>query len=198
MLGEVLLVFGYSSGRLDSLTRRATFPRLSVYGASARGQIADGIGNIEAAYYDSREDQGGDDPFTNNSQFRFLAGYERDLPEITTDLTIGAQYYLEWMTDYGAYRRSLWPIVPAADERHHVVTIRVTKLLLNQNLELSLFSYYSPSDSDACLRPDVSYKIDDHWTVEFGGNVFFGNDQHTFFNQFAQNTNIYAGLRYGF
>jgi len=201
--GYELAAYGYwgywkSPGGMDLLSQKATFPRLSVYGASVRGQIAGGIGNIEAAYYDSRQDHGGDNPFINNGQFRFLAGYERELPEITNDLTLGVQYYLEWMMDYGAYRRSLWPIVPAADERRHVVTVRVTKLLLHQNLELSLFSYYSPSDSDAYLRPSVSYKIDDHWTVEFGGNVFFGNDQHTFFNQFARNTNVYAGLRYGF
>ena len=201
--GYELAAYGYwgywkSPGGMDLLSQKATFPRLSVYGASARGQIAGGIGNVEAAYYDSREDRDGNEPFTNNGQFRFLAGYERELPEITSDLTLGLQYYLEWMTDYGAYRRSLWPIVPAADERRHVVTFRVTRLLLNQNLRLSLFTYYSPSDSDAYMRPNISYKIDDHWTVEFGGNVFLGNDDHTFFNQFARNTNVYAAMRYGF
>ncbi len=56
---------------------RATFPALSVYGASGAGQLAGGIGNVEVGYYDSRDDRDGDDPFVNNSQLRFLAGYER-------------------------------------------------------------------------------------------------------------------------
>jgi len=85
-----------------------------------------------------------------------------------------------------------------AERDRHVLTFRVRKLLMNQNLELSLFAFYSPSDSDAYLRPRVSYKIDDHWKVEIGGNLFLGAERHTFFGQFANNTNIYAALRYAF
>jgi hypothetical protein len=108
------------------------------------------------------------------------------------------QYYVEWMMDCDAYRRSLPPGAAAADEDRHLVTFRLTKLLMNQNLRLSLFAYYSPTDCDSYLRPNVSYKIDDHWTAEVGGNVFFGANRHTFFGQFANNTNVYAALRYGF
>ena len=69
---------------------------------------------------------------------------------------------------------------------------------MNQNLAVSLFAYYSPSDADAYLRPSVSYKIDDHWSAEVGGNVFVGKDDHTFFGQFDRNTNVYAALRWSF
>lgn len=184
--------------RLRSPHLAATFPRLSVYGGSARGPLAGGIVNGEVAYYDSREDREGNNRFINNSEIRFLVGYERQLPEIAPDLTVGGQYYVEWMMDYDAYRDTLLPIMPARDELRHVVTMRVTKLLMSQNLELSLFAYYSPSDSDTYLRPHISYKIDDHWKAELGGNVFFGSDVHTFFGQFSRNSNIYMGLRYSF
>jgi hypothetical protein len=163
-----------------------------------RGPLGGGIANAEAAYYDSREDRQGNNRFINNSELRFLVGYERQMPEIAPDLTLGGQYYVEWMLDYDEYRRTLLWLYDPRDELRHVVTFRVTKLLLNQNLELSLFAYYSPSDRDAYLRPNVSYKIDDHWTAEIGGNVFFGAEQHTFFNQFADNTNVYMALRYSF
>ena len=201
--GYELAGYGYwgywkSPGGFDPPTGRATFPRLSVYGASARGQLARGIANLEAAYYDSRQDRRGDDPFVNNGQVRLLAGYEQDLAQIARDLTVGVQYYLEWMTDYDRYARALPPGLRRADEDRHVVTIRLTKLLLQQNLKLSLFAYYSPTDSDAYLRPSASYKVDDHWTVEVGGNVFFGSRDHTFFGQFENNSNVYAALRYGF
>ena len=198
-----LAAYGYwgywkSPGGLRPTTGQATFPHLNVYGASARGPGGGGIWSLEGGYYDSQDDRDGDDPFVNNSQVRLLAGFERDVPELMQDLTVGLQYYVEWMMDHGSYRRTLPPGVPAADEVRHMVTLRLTKQLMNQNLKLSLFAFYSPSDQDAYLRPHVSYRIDDHWSVEAGANVFFGRDDHTFFGQFERNTNIYAALRYGF
>jgi hypothetical protein len=61
---------------------------------------------------------------------------------------------------------------------------------MNQNLRLSLCTYYSPSDKDAHLRPNIHYKVNDNLSWEMGTNVFFG--------QFENNTNIYTGLRYSF
>jgi hypothetical protein len=190
--------FWKSPAGMDPATGRATFPRLSVYGASLRGPAGKGIGNIEAAYYDSRQDRGGDDPFVANSQVRLLVGYKQDLPRIARDLSAGVQYYLELTMEHGALRRGLPPGAPTPDRARHVLTCRVTKLLMNQNLMLSLFAFYSPSDSDAYLRPRLSYKVTDHWTVDVGGNVFFGARRHTFFGQFGNNTNVYAAVRYGF
>ena len=174
------------------------FRSLSVYGASARGPIAKGIGNVELGYYDSRQDRSGNNLLIRNSEFRFLLGYERDLPEIAHDLTVGFQYYVEWMADHDDYLDSLPPGAPKADERHHITTFRITKMLMNQNLTLSMFTYYSPSDCDAHLRPKLSYKIDDHWSVQVGGNVFMGKYNHTFFGQFDRNSNVYASLRCSF
>lgn len=201
--GYELAAYGYhgffkSPGGMDPFTGEATFPRLNVYGASVRGPIWRGIGNVEVAYHDSIQDRDGSNPFINNSQFRLLVGYKQDLPDLAEDLTVGFQYYLELMTHYERYRASLPPGAPSANEGRHVLTMRITKLAMSQNLTLSLFAFYSPNDRDAYLRPSVSYKIDDHWTVEAGGNVFFGDDRYSFFNQFANNTNVYAALRYGF
>ena len=41
-------------------------------------------------------------------------------------------------------------------------------------------------------------KLDDHWNVELGGNVFIGDRKDTFFGQFDRNSNVYASVRYGF
>jgi len=201
--GWELAGYGYagywkSPAGLRATTGDATFPRLSVWGGSVRGQLAGGIANFEAAYYDSRQDRSGVNPFVRNSEVRLLAGYERDLPQIAKDLTLGVQYYLEYMMEYDSYRRTLPAGSRAADEDRHVLTVRLSRLAMNQNLLVSLFVFYSPTDADAYLRPLVRYKIDDHWTVEVGGNVFFGANPFTFFGQFANNTNVYAALRYGF
>lgn len=195
-----LALYGYdgfwkSPGGFNMTTGLATFPELRVYGASVRGPLSKGIGNIEVGYYDSKEDSSGDNPFINNSEFRFLAGYEQ---ELVKNLTIGAQYYLEWLMDYDEYHDTLPLGSRHRDQYRHLLTTRLTWLTLNQNLRWSLFAYYSPSDGDAYLRPKVNYKIDDHWTAEAGGNFFLGERTHTFFGQFRHNNNLFAAIRYGF
>ena len=70
----------------------AIFPGLDVYGASVRGNVGPGIGNIEIAYYDSTDDAGGADPLIRNSEIRYLAGYAR---EIGKDFNGSLQYYVE-------------------------------------------------------------------------------------------------------
>jgi hypothetical protein len=101
--------------------------------------------------------------------------------------------------DYGAYRNSLIPLImDARDQDRHLFTVRLTKLLMRQDLTLSLFAFFSPSDVDTYLRPQVSYKVNDQWTVECGGNVFFGEKPSTFFGQFEDNTNVYGAVRYSF
>jgi len=61
-----------------------------------------------------------------------------------------------------------------------------------------LFVYCSPSDQDGYIRPKVHYKITDQWTAEAGSNIFTGEEDHTFFGQFQDNTNAYAGVRWSF
>ena len=165
----------------DPLSGLNTFPKLTVYGASMRGALAGGIVHLEAGYYDSREDRDGTDPLVPDSQIRLLAGYEH---EIVKNLTGATQYYLE--------------NTPDADHNRHVLTLRLTQMLMNQNLTLGLFTYWSPSDQDGYLRPSATYKLSDQWKFEARGNFFFGRDNNTFFGQFADNTNVSLAARYSF
>ncbi len=200
--GYELAAYGYhgfwKSPAGQDVNGDPTFPALAVYGASLRGPFLRGIGNVEVGYYDSRDDRDGDDPNIRNSEWRFLAGYEQDLAFLAPDLNIGLQYYVEWMQDHDAFILSHPSPRDANDEDRHVVTLRLTKLLMRQNLELSWFSYWSPTDRDAFTRPAVSYKITDHWRIMAGANIFLGDNERTFFSQFEHNSNVYAGLRLSF
>ena len=187
--------FWKSPAGTDPSSGRARFPRLRAYGASVRGPWGPGLLKAEMGYYDSRDDSGGTDPFVRNQEMRWLLGYDR---EVGRDFTVGIQYYLEYMLDHRAYRRSLPDGLPAVDRDRHVLTLRLSKLLMEQNLHLSLFAYFSPTDTDAYLRPYVGYKVTDNWLVASGANVFIGEDDHTFFAQFERNNNVYAALRYSF
>ncbi len=130
-----------------------------------------------------------------NSELRALLGYEQ---EVVRNVTLSGQYYLEALQDYDRYTAALAPGVPARDEYRHLATLRLTWMLLNQNLTLSLFGYFSPSDEDLYLRPAVTYKLNDAVMLTAGGNIFSGQQDYTFFGQFENNTNLYAGLRYSF
>jgi len=174
---------------------RATFPDLNVFGGSVQGPLAAGIVNAETGYYQSADDENGGNPRINNSEMRYLIGYTQ---EIAADFTAGVQYYMEQMLDYNAYQRSLPGGTAARDEFRHVTTLRLTRLLMNQNLQLSVFAYYSPSDNDAYVRPNIRYKATDNLLLETGANVFMGKYPHTFFGQFEDNTNLYAAVRYSF
>lgn len=194
-----LALYGYSGywkspSGFDPVSAKATFPRLSVYGASLRGPLWKGLWNVEGGFYDSRDDTRGTDPNVRNSEYRLLAGYEQ---ELSRDFTLGLQYYLERMKDHDKHHDSLPPDSPERSENRHVVTLRLTRRLMQQDLTLSFFGYYSPFDDDGYLRPKVHYRLDDAWFVELGANLFFG-DKETFFGQFNNNTNVYAAVRYSF
>jgi len=178
----------------QNVEMKAIFPDLNVYGASLRGSVGKGIGNAEIGYYESADDTSGRNPLIDNSEMRYLIGYTR---EIAKDFTMGLQYYIEQMLDYDQYKGNL-PSGPARDRHRQLTSLRLTKLLMNQNLRCSLFTYYSPSDKDVYMRPNVNYKVSDNMAAEVGSNIFFGDYPHTFFGQFRDNTNIYASLRYSF
>ncbi len=181
-------------GQTAGSNPQVTFPDLNVYGASVRGNVGKGIGNLEFGYYESADDLNGTNSLVKNSELRFLAGYSQ---EVGKELTAGVQYYLEHMLDYGAYLDNL-PGGPAADRDRSVVTFRLTKLLMEQTVMLSLFTYYSPTDKDAYMRPKINYKVTDDVALEFGGNIFFGDHPNTFFGQFQDDSNIYTAVRYTF
>lgn len=175
----------------------ATFvhPEVSVYGVSLQGNALGGVLSLEGAYYQSREDKDGDDPFIPNSQSRFLVGYQR---QITGNFTAAAQYYLEYMHDFSDYERTLPPGFPKADRLSQVATLRLTELLLHQTLVLSFFSFYSPSDGDYLLIPEVKYHFSDHVWAALGANVFGGGNETSRFGGLDENDNVYAQMRYEF
>jgi hypothetical protein len=193
-------IYGYSGFwkspvGFDLLAGRADFPRLTVYGASIRGPLGPGIGHLELGYYDSRDDPSGTNPLIPNEEFRLLLGYEWELAH---QLTASVQYYLEHRLDQTSFKESLPAGIRIGDQNRHVMTIRLTSLAMNQNLTISMFNFWSPSDRDGYLRFSAKYKLSDALLLESGVNVFYGDYQDTFFAQFKDNTNFYLGVRMSF
>jgi hypothetical protein len=171
------------------------YPKLSVYGISLQGRALDGVLSLETGYYDSREDGKGRDPMIPNSQARFLIGYQRQLWE---DFTMGLQYYGEYMQDYSEYEKDLPAGFPKEHKLRQLATVRLAQFLIHQTLRLSFFSFYSPSDRDYMLNPEIKYNISDRIWVAVGGNIFGGGEKWSQFGQLAENDNVYMQLRYEF
>ncbi len=171
------------------------YPELSVYGASLQGRALDGVLSLEAGYYDSRQDREGTDPMIPNSQSKFLIAYQRQMWE---DFTIGLQYYDEYMHDYSEYKKNLPPGFPKEKKLHQLTTIRLTQFLRHQTLRLSFFSFYSPSDGDYLLNPEIKYNLSDYVWAAVGANIFGGGEAWNQFGQLRKNDNLYVQIRYEF
>ena len=174
---------------------QGSYPRLAAYGASAQRNVGAGLLSLEAGYYDSQDDRSGADPAIPNSQFRTLVGYQRQL---ASELTLGAQYYTEVFTNYASYKATLPAGFPPQDRVRHLLTARLTQFLKYQTWKLSFFGFYSPSDEDVLLIPEVWHAITDRLSLTVGANIFAGRHSTTFLGQFRQNDNVYVALRFDF
>jgi hypothetical protein len=158
--------------------KQPLFAPMTSVGASIRRPMGPGLINLETSYYASRDDRDGDDPSIPNDQLRFLVGYEW---EARQNLTVSLQYYLER--------------TESANTRN-LLTNRLTYRAGMDKYTWSLFTFFSPSDSDFYLRPQFTYRHSDEWSFTAGANLFGGSDAHTFFNQLQDASNAYVRLRY--
>ena len=170
------------------------FPRMNAWGASVRTTLGAGIFNSEFSWYDSLDDRDGNDPLVPNSQVRFLVGYER---ELVTNLTAGGQLYAEGILDHDALVAALPDPSGAPEEWRTVVTARLTHRAFRDTLTTSFFAFWSPDQGDFYLRPNLSWRRDDQWTLAGGLNLF-GGDVDTFFGQLEDNSNAWVRLRYNY
>lgn len=180
---------------LDADLLTFTHPRLNVYGLSLQGAFLNGVLSLEGGYYDSRDDSDGTNPGIENSQIRFLAGYQRALGE---NLTLGLQYYGERIQEFARYRQNLPPAFPQRKEMRHTLSLRVTQLLKYQTVRLSFFAFYSPNEKDYYLNPEIKYDFGNGVWLAAGSILLGGEKDHTFFGQFEKNDNVYFVLRYAF
>lgn len=171
------------------------YPELSVYGASLQGRVFDGLISIEGGLYDSRQDRRGTDPLIPNQSTRLLIGYQMQLME---DFTAGMQYYTLYMHDYNEYKTTLLPGFPQEKKIQDIFTLRLTHFFMHQTLKLSFFSFWSLSDGDYMLIPEIKYSFSDHLWASLGANIFGGGEEWNQFGGLDDNDNIYVQMRYEF
>jgi hypothetical protein len=185
--------------RADNLTSPTTisyfYPKLAVYGASLQKSALGGVISAEYGYYDSIDDRSGKNPGIENSQSKFLIGYQK---AFQNDLTIGLQYYGELMSQYKEYKADLPQAFFRKKQLHQYITLRVTKLLKYQTVKLSLFTFYSPDEEDFFITPEASINVTDNMLLTLGVNIFTGVKGNTTFGQHHKDSNLYMLAKYSF
>ncbi|MEP0828126.1 MAG: hypothetical protein HRF51_06345 [bacterium] len=197
--GMALALYGYKGFfknpvGFDFVSMMPFYPRLNIYGASARGQAGGGVFWLEGGYFHSYDDQCGEKPGIPNSNIQGLVGFEK---QIASDITANIQYQAEKMLQYERYERNLVGN-DKEDEFRSLVTSRITGRFRMETIILSSFIFWSPTDEDLYYRFSADYKLTDNMTVTVGGNIFDGNRRFTDFGMFQLNDNLYARATYGF
>lgn len=189
--------FKNPAGYKNQRTGELFYPELDVYGASVQGPVPvlGGIANVEAGVFDSKESDYGKNRLVQDSSVQYLFGYKRGF---RNDFEVGVQYYLVQLLYYTPYKNSLLSGDYQDDLVYQEYTLRLTKFFADQTVNTSLFVFYSPVDNDAYLRPSISWKATDAWSVVFGGNIFFGHQNNADWAQYNGNSNLYGRLRYTF
>jgi len=195
-----LALYGYygywkSPSGFDLSTGIPQFNSLTSHGLSFESKLWKGIFSTEMAYYHSSQDSDGDDFAIANSSFRYIVGQNFSLKN---EWNLAFQYYGEYIINY-AEQEENWPMgLPIPPRVRDMITVRIGKNLLNQRLNLSLFNYWGIAERDNYLRFNASYKLNDDWKIDMGGNIFSGRDDFSFWNQFNHNSNVYLGLKWSY
>ncbi len=196
--GAELALYGYRGFTKEPValdpSGMPTFARRNAVGASVRGNALGGIAWLEGTWYDSEDDRDGTDPLVPNSQARWVVGFEH---ELRRDVTLSLQDYGEWTAKHDALVASLPDSVPAPDATRHLVTARLTVWAKQQTVGFSAFAFVSPEDGDGHARVSVTWRWSDAVTFTAGTLAMWG-DADTFFGQLADDTHVFARVRYAF
>ena len=101
------------------------------------------------------------------------------------------------MREYDEYLRNRGAGMPRRSAARHVLTLRLTQLLLHQTLRLGIFALASPNEGDWYLGPEARYQVTDALSATLGVNVF-GGPRRSDYGQFEGNSNLYVVVRYAF
>lgn len=184
---HIYLVMDSTSGQLSSLTIKPEYHRLPLVGASFGKAVWGAVIRGEAAYYFNKR-LTAEDLFVNGIKEKDYANYLLGYDHSWFGVNISMQIIQEYILDYEDDLKN--------DEFQSTATFLASKTFSNETLELSLFSYYGINDSDALLRPKLSYDLSDGFNLLLGTDIFIGDKGN--FGQYSNNDMVYLKVRYDF
>lgn len=163
--------------------------RLTIAGGSFSTEIKGFILRGEAAYYNGKYFQTTDpmatDALIQKDYLHYVAGLDFNVGNVK----MSAQFIQQYILDYNDMMYQ--------DEAVNTATFLARYDMLRETLHLELFSYIGLTNSDALIRPKVTYDFDDSFSILLGGNIFVGDEQGQF-GQYGDNSMVYAKIKYNF
>ena len=103
----------------------------------------------------------------------------------------------ERMGNYNNYQRSLFQSQIERAEVRNTFTFRYTQTAQQETLRVSAFVYIRPEDHDNYLRYWINKRLDDHFELTLGGNVFSGDRDYldSEFGMLRKDDNVYARFK---
>jgi hypothetical protein len=164
-------------------------PRLYVAGGSFSTEIKGIILRGEGAYFNGKYFQTADptavDAITQKDYINYVVGLDFSIGGVK----LSTQFIQKYIMDYE----------DGIDENefNNMATFLAHYDMLRETLHLELFSYVGLTNSDALIRPKISYDFDDSFNILLGGNIFVG-DRDGQFGQYQDNSMVYAKVKYNF
>ncbi|RLD67241.1 MAG: hypothetical protein DRI84_02960 [Bacteroidetes bacterium] len=163
--------------------------RLTVAGGSFSSEIKGFILRGEAAYYNGKyfqtEDPMATDALIQKDYLHYVVGLDFSIGA----LKLSGQFIQQYILDYDDMMTN--------NETLNTATVLARYDMLRETLHLELFSYIGLTNSDALIRPKITYDFDDSFSILLGANIFVG-DEAGQFGQFHDNSMIYTKIKYSF
>jgi hypothetical protein len=163
--------------------------RLNVVGGSFSSEIKGVIFRGEAAYYNGKyfqtTDLKAEDALIQKDYLHYVLGLDFNIGSVK----LSGQFIQQYILDYDAGITQT--------ETLNTATLMAHYDMLRETLHLELFSYIGLTNSDALIRPKITYDFDDSFSILLGSNIFVG-DSEGMFGQYSDNSMIYTKIKYNF
>ena len=163
--------------------------RLGLVGGSFSTEIKGVIIRGEAAYYNGKYFQTSApmavDAIIQKDYLNYVVGLDFSLGPVK----MSGQFIQKYIVDHEDMMLD--------DEINNMATVMARYDMLRETLHLELFSYIGITNSDALIRPKVTYDFDDGFSILLGGNIFVG-DEGGQFGKYHNNSMIYTKIKYSF
>jgi len=170
------------------LTVMPKYHRLGLAGGSFSTTIKGVVLRGESAYYNGKYFSSTDPTLaqgvTEKNYVQYLIGLDYSL----WGVKISGQFIQKVILDYDDQ------IVN--DQYDNMATILLSEDFLRETLRVELFSYIGLNNSDALIRPKITYDIADGFELLLGANIFTGDKG--MFGRFDKNDMAYFKLKYSF
>ncbi len=175
----------------DAPTELALSPkhhRLGFAGFDLSAPVSDFVFRFESAFYFNKRFEGqqmADTTTYTRPWLVWMGGVDWTPPG---DWTITTQFQHSAVFDYDSE--------VGTEEHDLLATLKISKLLLRQTLELSAMGYMGINEPNGFLRAYIDYAVSDAFHVRAGGDAFLGTKSS--FGQYDNNDDVFVKAKVSF